>query len=643
MKTFGIVAHVDAGKTTLSEALLYQSGQLRTLGRVDNQDTFLDPDALEQARGITIFSHAAQFNLGDTPATLLDTPGHLDFAAQVEQVLDVLDYAILVVAGNAPLSGHTRTLWQLLKKYQVPTFIFVNKMDAIGADADQTLASLQADLEAGCLPLGTLDDDTKEAIAVLDDDVLQDYLESGELSTETIQNLIAHRQLFPVYFGAALKLDGVSDLLEGLSTYTIETPAFPDFSARVFKITYDAGVRLTWLRVLGGQLVPKQMLGDEQINQLRVYNGTKYTVANQVASGEVCAIPNLQNTHAGMGLGSLPDAPSPILQPVLSYALDPLEEDLHACLQAMEELGDEDPQLHVTWSKTLQEIRLQVMGPIQIEILTALLHDRFNLTVKFVAGGVLYRETVDQVVEGVGHFEPLRHYSEVHLRIAPGKLGSGLVFDSACSPDVLTQNFQHQILTALQAKTQLGVLIGAPLTDVHVTLISGRASVKHSVGGDFRQAAWRALRQGLMMLRDSGDVLLEPWYRFELVVPTESIGRAMTDIQRMQGEFGQPEQNGELTRLTGTAPVSEMQDYATELRSYAHGLGQLSLVPDGYRPAHDMDSVVATRGYDPKADLDNTPDSVFCAHGAGYPVAWDDVPAMAHVPYLSTEALQQLD
>ncbi|WP_407893667.1 GTP-binding protein [Lacticaseibacillus sp. N501-2] len=639
MKTFGIVAHVDAGKTTLSEALLYQSGQLRTLGRVDNQDTFLDPDALEQARGITIFSHAAQFNLGDKPATLLDTPGHLDFAAQVEQVLDALDYAILVVAGNAPLSGHTRTLWNLLQRYGVPTFIFVNKMDAIGADAKQTLASLQADLDAGCLPLAHLDDDAKEAIAVLDDDVLQQYLESGELTTATIQQLIAKRQLFPVYFGAALKLDGVSALLDGLATYTKESPVLPKFAARVFKITHDQGVRLSWLRVLGGSLAPKQMLGDEQINQLRVYNGTKYTVAEKIHASEVCAIPNLQQTHAGMGLGALADAPKPILQPVLSYALDPLDEDLHACLQAMEELGDEDPQLQVTWSKTLQEIRLQVMGPIQVEILTALLHDRFGLTVKFVAGGVLYRETVAQVVEGVGHFEPLRHYAEVHLRIAPGKSGSGLVFDSACSPDVLTQNFQHQILTALQAKTQLGVLIGAPLTDVHVTLISGRASVKHSVGGDFRQAAWRALRQGLMMLRKAKDVLLEPWYRFELVVPTESIGRAMTDIQRMQGEFGQPEQTGAFTRLTGSAPVSEMQDYATQLRSYAHGSGQLSLVPDGYRPAHDADAVIKARAYVPTADLENTPDSVFCAHGAGYPVAWDDVPDMAHVPYLATDVL----
>lgn len=651
----GMIAHVDAGKTTLSEALLYRSGALRQLGRVDNGDAFLDTDTLEKQRGITIFSHQANLKYNNLDLTLLDTPGHVDFATQTEQVLSVLDYAILVISATDGVQGYTRTLWRLLARYHVPTFIFINKMDAPGTDAAHLMAQVQQTLSPGCVAFNTVEanatatesptvlDAAMEDIAMQNDDVLADYLETGTIDDETIRYMIQRREIFPCYFGAALKLTGVDDLMTGLDHWTLPKPAAAEFGAQVFKITHDEqGERLTWVRVTGGALHPKDVvLGAQKVNQLRIYSGTKYETQSVVNAGTVCVITGLTQTYPGQGLGAAADGQQPLMQPVLTYALDPQSEDLHACLTALRQLEDEDPQLHVTLSESLQELRVQVMGTIQLEVLQQLLKDRFQLTVQFGTGSILYQETLTAPVEGVGHFEPLRHYAEVHLLLEPAPRGSGLHFAADCSLEVLGRNWQHQVLSNLQAKTQRGVLVGAPLTDVNVTLISGRASIVHSVGGDFREATWRALRQGLMMLRQRGACqLLEPWYRFRLEVGQDQVGRAMTDIQRMNGEFDAPVANTsvatdgtELTTITGVAPVAAMQDYSQTVRAYTHGQGQLECVVDGYRPCHNADEVIADEQYVPTADLENTPDSVFCAHGAGYPVAWDQVPEMAHVAY----------
>ncbi|KRO28969.1 elongation factor G [Lactiplantibacillus fabifermentans] len=644
----GVIAHVDAGKTTLTEAMLYQSGTVRELGRVDNGDAFLDPDALEKQRGITIFSHQAQLTYQDLELTLLDTPGHVDFASQTEQVLSVLDYAILVVSATDGVQGYTRTLWRLLARYHVPTIIFVNKMDAPGADRAALLAELQRELAPGCLDFdnsttpGQLTDATVEDVAMQDESVLDAYLTTGELAPATVRALISKRQVFPCYFGSALKLAGVDQLMAGLKTWTQERSYPTDFGAQVFKISHDAGERLTWLRVTGGTLATKAVLLPEQkVNQLRQYNGTKYTTAPTVSAGEVCAIPGLTETYPGQGLGQQTASLAPAMQPVLNYALDPQENDIHTCLTALRELDDEDPQLHVVWSEHLQEIRVQIMGTVQLEVLQQLMHDRFNLDIGFGEGSILYKETVTAPVEGVGHFEPLRHYSEVHLLIQPTAVGSGLTFDSNCSLEVLGRNWQHQVLTNLQAKEQLGVLIGAPLTDAKVTLVGGRASNVHSVGGDFREATWRALRQGLMMAKTAGNYqLLEPWYRFRLTVDQTQVGRAMNDIQRMSGTFATPDATtgAAMTTLTGIAPVAEMQNYSQTVNAYTHGQGQLECLIDGYRPCHNIDDVLASHAYDPVGDLENTPDSVFCAHGAGYPVPWQEVPEMAHCDYTYTAA-----
>lgn len=644
----GIIAHVDAGKTTLSEALLYRSGAVRQLGRVDNGDAFLDPDDLEKQRGITIFSHQASLQHGDLDLTLLDTPGHVDFASQTEQVLSVLDYAVLVVSATDGVQGYTRTLWRLLAHYHVPTLIFVNKMDAPGTDRADVLAQLQENFSAGCIDFGDAETPVipaaaMEDIAMQDDAVLEAYLDSGELSEDAVRQMIAARQVFPCYFGAALKLVGVDALLNGLAHWTQE-PQYPaEFGAQVFKISHDQGERLTWLRVTGGQLAPKAMILDEQkVNQLRVYNGSKFTTAATIPAGGVCAIPNLTDTHPGQGLGNQPDSRQPEIQPVLTYALDPQDNDIHTCLTVLQELEDEDPQLHVVWSSQLQEIRVQIMGSVQLEILQQILADRFHLDVGFGAGSILYRETITQAVEGVGHFEPLRHYAEVHLLMTPTPRGSGLTFAADCSLEILGKNWQHQVLTNLQAKDQLGVLTGSPLTDVAITLVTGRASIVHSVGGDFREATWRALRQGLMMLREQDACqLLEPWYRFRLVVGQDQIGRAMNDVQRMNGTFETPDgtvSSSGMVTLNGTAPVAEMQDYAQEVHAYTHGQGQLECLIDGYRPCHNQAAVVAEQAYAPVSDLPNTPDSVFCAHGAGYPVPWNEVPGMAHVDYAYSAA-----
>ncbi|KRN02638.1 translation elongation factor (GTPase) [Levilactobacillus senmaizukei DSM 21775 = NBRC 103853] len=636
----GIVAHVDAGKTTLSEAMLYHAGGLRKLGRVDNGDAFLDPDDLEKQRGITIFSHQARLQTENLDLTLLDTPGHVDFASQTEQVFSVLDYAVLVVSATDGIQGYTRTLWRLLADYQVPTVIFVNKMDANGTDRQALLEQLQATFSGGCLPFDhVFAAADRENLAMQDDAVLEQYLDAGDLSDGAIQRMISQRQVFPVYFGAALKLTGVPELMAGLEKWTVAMPTKSEFGAKVFKISHDEkGERLTWLRMTGGELANKAViLGEQKVNQLRVYNGAKFTIQPTVSAGQVCAIPNLTETYSGQGLGQEADGRAPEIQPVLNYTLDPKDNDIHVCLTILRELEDEDPQLHVSWSSHLQEIRVQIMGVVQLEILQQILHDRFNLDVGFGEGSILYKETISQAVEGVGHFEPLRHYSEVHLLIQPAPRGSGIQLAADCSLEVLGKNWQHQVLSNLRAKEHLGVLTGSALTDVKITLISGRASIVHSVGGDFREATWRAVRQGLMMLRERGACeLLEPWYRFRLEVGQDQVGRAMTDIQRMAGEFESPVENATtgMTTLTGVAPVAEMQDYSQAVQAYTHGQGALECLIDGYRPCHNADEVIAAQDYAPVSDLDNTPDSVFCAHGAGYPVPWDEVPTMAHVDYV---------
>lgn len=637
----GTVAHVDAGKTTLSESLLYQTGEVRTMGRVDNGDAFLDPDLLEKKRGITIASHQANFKTDKLEVTLLDTPGHVDFANQTEQVLDVLDYAILVVSATDGVQSYTRTLWRLLERYQVPVFIFVNKMDAAGADKNKILAELKSVLSDVCGDFTEpLKDERYDEIAMQDDAVLDDYMETGVIQDEQVQNLIKQRRIMPVYFGSALKLNGIDELISGLERWTVaSSQTKADFGARVFKISYDSqGERLTWIRVIGGTLNNKAVLfNDEKANQLRIYSGSKYDLSQQVSAGEVCAVTGIKTSFPGQGLGSEKNSQPLSTQPVLNYAVDLNGHDVKECLVALRELEDENPQLHVTWSSHLQEIHVQIMGEVQLEILQQILASRYHLDVEFGESSILYQETVSQDVEGVGHFEPLRHYAEVHLLLSPGPRGSGLTFASDCSVDVLPNNYQQQILTSLKAKEHLGVLTGLPLTDTKITLINGRASIKHSVGGDFREATWRAVRQGLMMLKQSGNVqLLEPWYQFRIEVDQTHVGRVMNDVQRMKGILDSPktsDANNGLSILTGTAPVSEMNDYSQEINSFTHGQGQFECVFTGYQPCHNTETVLEQFDYEPVSDLDNTPDSVFCAHGAGYPVKWSDVPAAAHVEY----------
>ena len=784
----GILAHVDAGKTTLSEALLYRSGRIRKLGRVDHGDAFLDTESLEKQRGITIHAHQASVRCGDLDLTLLDTPGHVDFAAETERVLRVLDYAILVVSGTDGVQGHTETLWRLLARYQVPTFIFVNKMDAAGADRAAALADLRRRLSDAIYELPTsasapdpgtgIDADARrtgsdttcsmplieaaqwrhaedvENVATLDESAMDEYLETGGITLTRLRTMIAERKLFPVYFGSALKLDGVDEFMTGLETYVRE-PQWPAaFGARIYKISHDAQHnRLTWLKVTGGTLKAKALLTNardssvpsggvpsqpdggtvpqsvwqEKADQVRVYNGAKFDIATDIPAGSVCAVTGLTHTFPGEGLGMEPDAESPSIQPVLTYTVLPPDTDLdalaeraaaartaaaiasepeqgtesdgeqsknaesdaeaavplapafddltlHKVITALRELEDEDPLLHVVWQERLREVHVQLMGAVQLEIIQQELHDRFGLDVVFGPGGILYRETITAPIEGVGHFEPLRHYAEAHIRLEPGELGSGVQIATAVSENVLDRNWQRLIMTHLGEREHLGVLIGAPLTDAKLTLVAGRAHLKHTEGGDFRQATYRAVRQGLMELRagvegwpsvtegqtdadfvkeamDKGRGycrVLEPWYRFRLEVPQDMVGRAMSDIQRMAGTFemgddagagfgsGAAASTGSATDadyavLTGECPVSEMRDYAMDVNAYTHGRGRLSCTFAGYRPCHDEERVVREAHYDPEADLENTPDSVFCAHGAGYPVKWYKVPEFAHV------------
>ena len=632
--TTGIIAHVDAGKTTLSEALLYRAGNIRNLGRVDNGDAFLDTQQLEKKRGITIFSHEAKLTTDVAEVTLLDTPGHVDFAFQTEEVLSVLDYAILVISATDGVTSYAKTLLNLLEKNNVPVFIFVNKIDIAGTDKDQALADIQKNLSENCLDFSQENQDFYENVASADDKLLEKYLNGEKIADSDIQDLIAQRKIYPVYFGSALKLTGITEFLAGFDKWTKEKEYASDFSARCFKISHDKnGERLSWIKILGGSLKAKTELADEKINQLREYNGEKFTTVVEAKAGDIVAATGLTKTYPGQGFG-VKDANEASLKPVLTYRLNPLDEDIHACLTALKKLEDENPQLHVTWSEHLQELRVQVMGKIQLEILKQLLQERFNLTVDFEQGSILYKETITQPVEGVGHFEPLRHYAEVHLLLEPGERNSGVVFENKCSLEVLTKNWQHQIMTALKSKEHLGVLIGTPITDVKITLLGGKGSIVHSVGGDFREATYRAVRQGLMELKERNQlILLEPWYDFRLEVSQEHVGRALNDIQRMSGEFNTPENKGDRTIIEGSAPVSEMQDYAAQVRSYTHGDGIFECVVKGYLPCHNAAEIIAQYDYDPVSDLDNTPNSVFCSHGAGHTVTWDKVPETAHFPY----------
>ena len=634
----GILAHVDSGKTTLSEAMLYRAGVTRRLGRVDHKDAFLDTDALEKARGITIFSKQALLTAGDTDITLLDTPGHVDFSTETERTLQVLDYAVLVVSGTDGVQSHTETLWRLLRRYHVPTFVFVNKMDLPGMERQELLAQLNRRLGEGFVDFGAEQADRDEALALCDENLMDRMLDAGQLQDADLIPAIARRHVFPCWFGAALKLEGVDALLDGLDRYTRPAPALEAFGAKVFKVSQDEqGARLTWLRVTGGELkVKAQLTGEadgelwaEKANQLRLYSGAKYTLTEAIGPGQVCAVTGLTKARPGEGLGAERDSDLPVLEPVLSYqVLLPEGADVHAALGKLHRLEEEEPQLHVVWNETLGEIHVQLMGEIQLEVLRSLLAERFGLEVEFGPGGILYKETITEPMEGVGHYEPLRHYAEVHLKLEPLPRGSGMQFAADCREEVLDKNWQRLVLTHLEEKQHLGVLTGSPLTDVKITLIAGRAHLKHTEGGDFRQATYRAVRQGLMLAKSQ---LLEPWYAFRLEVPAENIGRAMSDIQRMEGTFDPPESGDETAVLTGFAPVSTMRSYPMEVVSYTRGRGHLSLTLDGYRPCHNAQEVIAAIGYEPEHDLDNPADSVFCAHGAGFVVPWDQVRSHMHV------------
>lgn len=636
--TIGILAHVDAGKTTLSEGLLYQSGTLRKLGAVDKGTAYLDNDNLEKKRGITIFSHMARIKTENSELLLLDTPGHIDFAQEMEETLSVLDYAILVVSASEGVTAYTQTLWNLLKSHKIPTFIFVNKMDTLKADKEKVLHDLST-LDDSCVEFGDEDSDFYEKIATADEAILEEYLESGQIKDKEIQDLISQRKVFPVYFGAALKLKGVAEFLQGLDKWTKKIEYSEKFASRIFKISHDEkGERLTWLKVTGGELRAKsELMPDEKVNEIRLYNGNKYEVVSSVQAGEIVAVSGLKTTYPGQGIGFEKDQMNFTMQPVLNYAVQTTPDKTHATLAALRQLEDENPQLHVKWDKQTEEISIDVMGKIQLEILQQILHDRFNLEVEFTQGKIQYQESIRNSVEGVGHFEPLRHYAEVHLLLKPGKLGSGLVFKNECSLEVLPKKWQDQVMESLANKEHLGVLTGSPLTDVEITLIGGRGSNVHTVGGDFREATYRAVRQGLMELKAQNQVsLLEPWYQFTLRINQDQVGRAINDIEKMGGKFKIGESDHDIVTITGQAPVAQMQDYATEVRNYSHGSGQLECLFAGYQECKSSAEVIADANYDPVSDINNTPNSVFCSHGAGHTVVWDEVPSYAQYPYLKS-------
>ena len=630
----GITAHVDAGKTTLAEAMLYRTGQLRKLGRVDHGSAAMDSHLLERERGITIFLSQAELPLGDMGVTLLDTPGHVDFSAEMERTLSVLDYAILVISGVDGVQAHTRTLWRLLELYRVPTFLFVTKMDFGRRDRDGLMESLRHELGEGCVDFTPAARDRRmEQLATCREDALEAYLDTGMVPEELVRQLVRQRLVFPCWFGSGLKLEGIDEFLEGLVRY-VEPPAYPAaFSARVFKISHDAqGKRLTHLKVTGGTLRVRDAISyggrQEKAAQLRIYTGGRFRPVDQVPAGGICAVQGLTATWGGQGLGEREEAVRPVLEPVMRYRMAlPPDCDSRVLLPQLRQLEEEDPQLRFTAQDG--ELHVSLMGRVQAEILRSLVAQRFGVEVELDRGRVLYKETIDALVEGVGHYEPLRHYAEVHLLLEPLPQGSGLVLATRCPEDDLDRSWQRLIMTHLQEKTHLGVLTGSPVTDMKITLMSGRAHIKHTEGGDFRQATYRAVRQGLMQARSR---LLEPYYAFRLEVPPEQLGRAISDVRLRSGSFDAPEEAGDMTLLRGRVPVTEFDDYAQEVASYTGGRGRLSLEPAGYGPCHNPDAVIAAADYDPEADLENTPDSVFCAHGGGFPVKWNRVAEYMHLP-----------
>lgn len=649
----GIVAHVDAGKTTLSESMLYHAGAIRKLGRVDHKDAFLDTDQMERERGITIFSKQAVFRWKDRTITLLDTPGHVDFSAEMERVLQVLDCAVLVVSGADGVQGHTQTLWKLLKRYQIPTFLFVNKMDQEGTDGEKLLKELrkrfgenvvpfvdimtESDCPGGKVYLHTKEgavEEVLEELAVCEDDMMEEYLEEGRISLDKVQKAVADRQAFPCYFGSALHSQGVEELLDGLDLY-IKDKTYPaEFGAKVYKITRDnQGNRLTYLKVTGGRLKVKDVVEglNEKINQIRIYSGEKFEAVQEVEAGRVCAVTGLENTRPGQGIGAEEESDLPVLEPVLTYQiLLPDDCDVHKMLLNLKILEEEEPELHIVWEEQTSEIHVQLMGDVQIEILQRMIKERFGVLVEFGEGSIVYKETITAPVEGVGHFEPLRHYAEVHLRLEPGERGSGMQFAAECSEDILDRNWQRLVLTHLEEKEHKGVLTGSPITDMKITLTSGRAHQKHTEGGDFRQATYRAVRQGL---KKADSILLEPYYEFRMELPSENVGRAMTDIQNMSGKFGTPMIEEETTVLTGSAPVSLMRGYQKEFTAYTGGRGRMAVSLKGYDICHNQEEVLAESTYDSEADLANPTGSVFCAHGAGFVVDWDEVEEYMHMEH----------
>ena len=636
----GLLAHVDAGKTTLSEAMLYEAGARRTLGRVDHQDAFLDTHALERARGITIFSKQALLETEHRAVTLVDTPGHVDFSAEAERIMPVLDCAVLVISGTDGVQAHTLTLWRLLERYQVPTFLFLSKMDLPGMGKEKLLAELRQQLSPACVDFTASPEEIAENAAMCDEALLENYLETGGVTEGNLRALIAGRKLFPCCFGSGLKLEGVETLLDILDKYAPE-PAYPDeFAAKVYKISRDPqGNRLTWLKVTGGSLKVRSMLRyvnqkneprEEKIVQLRRYSADKFTTPEEVTAGQLAAVTGLSETYAGQSLGAEPAGQPYVLEPVMTYRVNlPGSADPAQVLPKLRQLEEEEPQLRLLWENG--QIHVQMMGRVQQEVFRSLVQQRFALDVTLSDQRIFYKETIENTVEGVGHFEPLRHYAEVHLLLEPAPRGSGVQLAADCPPDTLAENWQRLILTHLAERTHPGVLIGAPLTDVRITLAAGRAHQKHTEGGDFRQATYRAVRQGLMKAQS---VLLEPWYAFRMELPAPSVGRAITDIQRMQGEYEPPEQEGEQTILRGSAPVRLLREYQTELTAYTRGRGRIQLRVSGYRPCREQEQIVKELGYDPARDLENPASSVFCAHGAGYEVKWQDVDAAAHLPLL---------
>lgn len=633
----GILAHVDAGKTTLSESMLYLSGTVRKLGRVDHKDAFLDTYALERDRGITIFSKQAVFSLGNKKVTLLDTPGHVDFSAEMERTLQVLDYAILVISGADGVQGHTETLWKLLKLYAIPTFIFINKMDQQGTDQAALLSELKERLDEGCIVFDHEEStETLEELAMTDEKVLDYFMEHESIRKEDICRLIKERRVFPCYFGSALKLEGVQELLYGFERYMEPYTGTEEFGAKVFKISRDdKGERLTFLKVTGGKLVVKMPVNlvdkEEKVNQIRIYSGAKYETVNEVEAGGVCAVTGLVSSYIGQGFGVEKGTAAPFLEPVLTYQMIlPDGADTTKVLRELKQLEEEEPLLNIVWNPALEEIHVQLMGEVQTEILKTMIAERFHLDVEFGTGKIVYKETIKNSVVGVGHYEPLRHYAEVHLKMEPLETGSGLVFDADCSEDVLDRNWQRLILTHLQEREHPGVLTGSPITDMKITIVAGRAHLKHTEGGDFRQATYRAVRQGL---KSAESILLEPWYSFVLEVPSDQVGRAMSDIGQMNGSFEGPEAEDKqgMVRLTGTAPASEMRDYQREVWAYTKGRGRITFTLKGYEPCHNAEEVIEQIGYDSERDIDNPTGSVFCAHGAGFLVKWDEVPEYMHI------------